>query len=142
METIIYVKMADNRPTTCGLQMCFLIGLIYFICSISFEDHLKQANLSSLCVYLFWDGIINMIYSNVKRPTTIRHITISNRELQQINWKLKVKNIRYDEETECIICYYPNFIFSKFTNCTHTVCYVCLLKLERNECPFCRKLII
>lgn len=143
METYIYIKCVNNRPSICGLQLCFLIGLIYFICWLMFAQELKNMKLEILNVYLLFDGLLNVVYSNTKKNQrlTSQPITIDNRELQEINWKLRVKNIRYDEPQECLICYESNIIFSEFTNCTHTICYICLLKIQKNECPFCRELI-
>ena len=143
METYIYIRCVNQRPTTCGLQLCFLLGLIYFIFWLMFSQELKNMDLDILNVYLLFDGLVNVVYSNTKKSQIMRPtpITIDNRELQQINWKLKVKNIRYDEPEECLICYESNFVFSEFSNCTHTICYICLLKLQKNECPFCRELI-
>ncbi len=38
---------------------------------------------------------------------------------------------------ECPICFGDTWITK--SPCNHTICLSCLLKLEKDECPYCRK---
>ena len=40
---------------------------------------------------------------------------------------------------ECGICFENNWILK--TPCKHIICLECLLKLQKDECPYCRKLL-
>ena len=60
----------------------------------------------------------------------------------QIDYNWKKKLVFINEEIKCNICLETQPQCISFTNCTHKLCKDCTLSLEKNECPYCRKVII
>ena len=41
--------------------------------------------------------------------------------------------------TECPVCFYKDWLVK--TPCKHNICIQCLIKLRKDECPTCRRVL-
>ena len=157
MEAIIYTSCFNVYRK--GLDCVMSIGLIYIL----FFFLISNLNYYYINFFLLFNGITdillpcyiihlletngrnanNLIYLNNRRyrrnQDLPREILIVNR-LQENNWKNTM--IYINESFTCSICFDDRDKRAIFHNCDHFMCDNCVEKIYKNECPFCRMLIV
>ena len=151
METIIYVNCFKPKPNI--LNALPYLGILYlFVCILAYGVIPYNIYLLILlngllntflpCYYLLqYENYANnrVIINNNQLVTRRRRI--NNNLINHVNiWKISVVYI--EEDFFCTICYEDHDRKAIFNNCDHYMCYNCIMKIYKNECPFCREAIV
>ena len=152
MESAVFISLC--RPSKKNILNISMLGCIYIFIALLFIYIVPN----SVFIILFCNGFLNIVipiyHYNLMLEQELSVTTI-NIELENVVhndimviqgaprlpvWKTCVLYIK--DDIDCVICGEKKDIRAHFNNCKHSVCYSCILNMVKNECPFCRAIIV
>ena len=92
-------------------------------------------------IFLNFIAILKIIKKYNKNNTEKIDISII-KDKEFYNYLISEKKYTLNNDSPCNICYENDSYMINLSNCNHSICWNCLMKMndsDFNNCPFCRK---